>query len=254
MSNTIVIQGYLAGSVVIQDYEAGTIIATQSGVTLPSWLSLAYEAIEAGVADGDPVATQTCPISGVIRTSAGTARPIYRADYLATGVAGYEADGVDDISVTTTTVNLTAGYTYCALVYFPSPLANFRTLYETGVSGVQQGALYGNGGATLTLAERDGVVTQVAVGSGVLTGQWQIITAVHNGASSELFRDRASIGTGTVTLPTSAQVIRFLKGTGVIAPNGMRGAVAADYFGPVSNGTQRTELWDYINAKHGVSL
>lgn len=230
------------------------VVPQASGVALPAWLTHAWEALSAGVADGVAVTSQADAISSVVAESAGTAKPTYRADYLTTGVSAYEYDGVDDIATTATNVNLTAGYTYCALVYFPSPLANFRVLYETGVSETTQGAVYCNGGATLSLAERDGTVTQLNVASGATTGEWQVITAIHNGASTEILRNRVSRGTGTVTNPTTAQPIRFGRGTGILAPGGMKGGIAAHYFGPPATPTQLTELWDYINARCGVSL
>lgn len=220
--------------------------------TLPSWLTHAWE--EPSVADGAAITTHTDLISGVVASSSGTARPIWRSDYAGTGVAGVEYDGVDDILTTTTNVDLTGGYTYSALVYFSS-ISNFRLLFEIGAVGAQQGCVYTFVPSDfLVLAERVGTVTSIQVSGGAVPGGWHIITAVHDGASSELFVDGVSIGTGTVTSPTSAQPIRFGKGTGALSTRGMEGAIAAHYFGPVSTPAQRTGLRAYINYKNGLAL
>ena len=217
-----------------------------TGLSLPAWLTHSWEALDAGVADGDPVTTQTCPISGVVRTSTGTEKPTYRADYAGSGVAAYEYDGVNDRSVTTTNVDHSSGYTYTALVNFESAL-NFRVLFDI-YNGM---TLYGSGSNTLVYS--DGTTsTQTAIPT---IGSWAIVTAMNDGEALRIWVNRVLMveTVGTFDMP-AANTIQFGSGRGPFAVRKMKGGVAADYFGPVSNGTQRTALWDYINAKHGTAL
>ena len=225
-----------------------------TGPLLPAWLSLALEALDAGVADGDPVTTQTCPISGVVRTSAGSAAPIYRADYAGSGVAGYEYDGVDDIITTTTNVDLTAGYTYFALVWFDSPHVNYRVLLEQGAGDAQIYTVSEFGQHSLQAVSRTGP-TELLKHRPTPIGQWLMLGIEINAASSKMIQNRSTVTTGTVRKPTLANVIRFGRATTVVTSGGMDGCVAADYLAPPGlTPTQYTDTFDYIAARHGVAL
>lgn len=246
LSGGVVERTVLSGGVVERTVLSGGIAPAATGPVLPAWVTHAWE--DPGVADGAPISTHTDLISGVVAASSGTARPTWREDYAGTGVAAVEWDGVDDVLSTVTPMDLTGGYTYCALVFFDSPIISNRVLFDNQ-NHTQVYAIP----TVIRITQRTPSVTSIQ-GSFSTTGQWVVITAINSGATGEIFSNRTSLVTGPVNVPTVADIVRFGRGASSISTGGMKGAIAAHYFGPPTSPAQRTEIWDYVNARHGVAL
>ena len=231
----------------------GGIAPAATGPVLPAWVTHAWE--DPGVADGAPITTHTDLISAVVAASSGTARPTWREDYAGTGVAAVEWDGVDDVLTTTTNVDLTAGYTYCALVYIQGFTGGLSTLFEQGGAATESSVYGSSTYSNMYLVRRVGGTFVVGTPSPyVPSGQWLCITVTHNGAASNVTVNRVVHATGSVPNPSVSGIIRFGHGIGAISLGWLKGAVAAHYFGPPASPTQLTEIWDYVNDRHGVSL
>lgn len=244
----------LLGSLGSDSFELLADVPEVTGRVLPAWVTHAWE--DPGVADGAPISTHTDLISGVVAASSGTARPLWREDYAGTGVAAVEWDGVNDVMLSTSNVDFTGGFTYCALVYFAAPLANYPYLFEHGTSTTTP-----LGGAFMVTSAGQAIAFVRSTGyqdltyTGIPTGQWMTITLTVNGVSSALYVNRTLVASGTLNLPTVANYLRFGRGNGgIFARGGMKGAIAAHYFGPPASPAQRTEIWDYVNDRHGVAL
>jgi hypothetical protein len=216
--------------------------------TPPLFLSHAWE--YSGT-NGVAIDSTTDMMSGVVANSTGTKRPILYID----GPISYAYfDGVDAEQLTTTNVNLTAGYMYCALINLASPTLDYRVLYELSNGIVDaRGLLLVEAAAIPALYNlRTTATGLIASATTAPTGEWFMLTAVHVGASSEIFLNRTSIATGAVTRPFDSQPIRFGRGTGVAAANGFKGGIAAHYFSADTSEFARKQLWDYISERYKI--
>ena len=252
--STVVVQAYGAGSVVIQPYDAGTIIATQSGVTLPVWLTHDFDYSDGGYIDGGPIDSTTDSVSGMVASSTLTARPTYRADYLSTGVAAAQFDGVNDFQETATNIDLTAGYTYSGLVHITT-LRNFVLFFDVGSTA----QLYTVSTGLMAYVNRPAPSSVMTSTVGDLDdGEWAFVTVVDDGTPTlnlTLYVNRVlAAGPATIRKANFAAPLTIGWNRNVIFQGKMFGAIAGSYFGPPSTPTQRTELWDYMAEKHGVAL
>lgn len=218
-----------------------------TGPVLPAWVTHAWE--YAGQSDGEPIGADADTVSGVPVAASGADRPVYRSDYASTGVAAAEYNGANFLE-SVANLDLTSGYVHVVLAHLTSN-ANFRILFEQGAE--QEAACYSDALGRISILERDDMFTQIRTGGGATTlGAWRALSFVQDGALSKIYSGRTEILSGTVERPTVANTIRFGKSRGGLSTGGFLGGIAGHFFGPPD--ASLPELWDYLEARFGVTV
>lgn len=249
LSGGVVERTVLSGGVVERTVLSGGVAPEATGPVLipPAWVTHAWE--HSGQSDGSPISADVDIVSAVSVSASGTDRPVYRADYASTGVPAAEYNGSNFLE-SAANIDLTGGYVHVVLAHLTSN-ANFRILFEQGAE--QEAVCYSDALGRISILERDDTFTQIRTGGGATTlGAWRALSFVQNGALSKIYSGRTEILSGTVERPTVANTIRFGKSRGGLSTGGFLGGIAGHYFGPP--GATLTELWDYLEARFGVTV
>jgi hypothetical protein len=221
--------------------------STASTLTLPLFGGQTvweWDATDIVVSDGSPVTSWVDRQHGVeLAQTDVNFQPVYRADYGSSGYPAIETDGIND-RLFNNTVPAPAAHFGTEYIIIRGAVFDAATKYFIGGSSAGRHAVFMTSGDM-------GLYADSTYDTDVDYADGDMITAVWNLASSQIYEDRVLVHPGGD--PGSAIRKGLYVGSafdGTLAmPGGYHSVVLYD---AVHSTEQREQVWDYLEAKWGL--